>query len=250
MKLYKLDDAVIAMTELEKTESGNLPPRARSVLNQSLWLRAYAYAKKNRYDLAIEDMKRVTPAFNLFEDATEKLDEYKQEIRFHPECSKNLPRPEIGPAAAVKSSLPDQEEASQAKAVRPPEKTKAPKSDGTPDARQPGGSRPADLTFERATRGSSQPAVVERSQRSETVTERSPRVERSNVKQAKKNQAPGDNAEVKDGKIDSGAHGAAGALHDSDSKRYSNLLIKYFSEAHDSEPPSFEEWQSSGKKDF
>lgn len=267
MKAYKLDDAVKAMTEIEKTEGGNLPPRARSILNQSLWLRAYAYAKKNRYDLAIEDMKRVTPAFNSFDDASEKLEEYKEEVKFQPASAKNLARPSIGPKGETEIS-PDLEPTDRnagttaAKKIKkskravpaasPVTERKAPKvpESKVPEATEckavnPGISR----SEKRARSAHSSPEaptepVKEREEEEFRRLNQTAGPGRVTAEKQAKNGTVVDNLDGKEGKMSSGIPQA------SDTKRYSNLLIKYFSEAHDSEPPSFEEWQSSGKEDF
>ncbi len=78
MKSFQLGKAINTLSELEKTEKGDLPPHARAVLNQSLWLRSYKLAREKNYLQAVSDLARVTSNFTAFSDVEEKLEQYRK----------------------------------------------------------------------------------------------------------------------------------------------------------------------------
>jgi len=256
MLTYRLDDAINTLQELEKTENGDLPPRARAILNQSLWLRSYARAKKQQYARAIADLSAVTSTFISYDDVKEKSAEYKKLLSAHPE---------FADLSQTKTNEPDNPGVSDHH--RQKKKTVAsstePSTSSTPTRSKTNSADEAVLTqaSERALRR----VAAERAERvqvphispDEQSTEKSKpsldKQKQSKMVSNKPDSMKADSASAK--KKKSGKTDAA--LLDADMKRYSGLLVEYFSKAESSrssgqitEPPSYEEWSEGGKRDF
>lgn len=214
MRAFQLDEVINTMQELEKTEKGDLPPRARAVLDQSLWLRSYSHAKQHEYAKAISDLSFVTANFISYEDVVEKLAEYKKLLASHPEFA-SLNQAEKKPEPGINKKEPRVKTAS-AFSSESPKKTKL-KTPTDNSVSVPSAKNVSEAKEPRVADTSTRPQKIEKTTRSA------------------KSQS---------------------ALLDRDMKRYSNLLVEYFSSAesgqsdHVAEPPSYEEWTRGGKRDF
>ncbi len=214
MRAFQLDEVINTMQELEKTEKGDLPPRARAVLDQSLWLRSYSHAKQHEYAKAISDLSFVTANFISYEDVVEKLAEYKKLLASHPEFA-SVNQAEKKPEPGINKREPRVKMAG-AVSSESPKKTKL-----------------------------------------KTPTDNSVSVPSANTVSLAKEQKVDDTAtKVSKSEKTTRPSKSQSALLDRDMKRYSNLLVEYFSSAesgqsdHVAEPPSYEEWTRGGKRDF
>ncbi len=256
MLTYRLDDAINTLQELEKTENGDLPPRARAILNQSLWLRSYARAKKQQYAKAIADLSAVTSTFISYDDVKEKSAEYKKLLSAHPEFA------DLSQTKRDEPAIPGVSEQHRAKRKTIASSTEQ-SMPGTPKRSKTDSADEAVLTqaSERALRR----VAAERAERvhgphtsADDQSSEKPRPPVDKQKQSKSVSNKPDSIKAdstsakkkKSGKTDA-------ALLDADMKRYSGLLVEYFSRAESSrgsgqitEPPSYEEWSEGGKRDF
>lgn len=210
MRVFRLDEVIESMQELEKTEKGDLPPRARAVLNQSLWLRSYSFAKQHQYSKAISDLSFVTSDFISFEDVVEKLAEYKKLLAVHPEFD--------NPGNSVNETVkPDKRELDAKPSLKSPVQRKPQVKTQSNDSASAAGQK---SVSKQPLQAVTTPVLKETGK----TEKRSRKSEASNL--------------------------------DRDMKRYSNLLVEYFSTAesnpseHVAEPPSYEEWTKGGKRDF
>lgn len=290
MLTYQLDDAINTLQELEKTEKGDLPPRARAVLNQSLWLRSYAHAKKRDYAKAIGDLSLVTSTFISYDDVTEKLDQYKRLLAAHPEFGGQVDKiPSDTKLGKLERSLNAPSVKADAEPVSKDQKLKnssAQSKVDTTGSRETTGNqgiskrveavRNAEPTKRANAARNLEAATNQDATRDEDggrnrgradvgatserlTTPKGSLAEGASTKSPAASPARNDDAaqavsadkKKKRGKSDA-------ALIDTDMKRYSGLLVEYFSKAETSrstggqlaEPPSYEEWSASGKKDF
>lgn len=213
MRAFRLDEVINTMQELEKTEKGDLPPRARAVLDQSLWLRSYSFAKQHEYAKAIADLSFVSANFISFEDVVEKLAEYKKLLASHPEFS--------GPIQAQKTN--------EKKDILVKTTTPAVVIDPAKKAKSRSQSSNSGLAMAKTV-----PDLKQQLATSPAAVNEKPQTLEKTARPAK----------------------SQSALLDRDMKRYSNLLVEYFSSAesgqsdHVAEPPSYEEWTKGGKRDF
>ncbi|MDZ4835450.1 MAG: zinc ribbon domain-containing protein [Candidatus Melainabacteria bacterium] len=267
MRSFQLDKVIGTMQELEKTEKGDLPPRARAVLDQSLWLRSYSFAKQHEYAKAIADLSFVSANFVSFEDVVEKLAEYKKLLAGHPEFASpktmaeatkpdSNARKEAGRKTAASVSKPEIEMVSsqlhdESAVSNKPFKNKL---------------KPMDSGFAVSERGSavSGKGSAGLANDSAGLEKRSPGSEKVQLETTKQRvptkdslEAPVSGTSNKHAKIEKDKRSAKSqaALLDREMKRYSNLLVEYFSKAESgqgdlAEPPSYEEWTSAGKRDF
>jgi len=216
MLIYQLDDAINTLQELERTEKGDLPPRARAILNQSLWLRSYAHAKQKLYAKAIADLSQVTSVFISYDDVTDKMAEYKQLLARHPEFADGVP-------TANEKSKKNRTKI----AARTNNTEIAAKPDEQPLPAQEKNNTPREKKLKEAK--NTQPVSSEPTHSEKRLSKKSGRK----------------------------THDDAANL-DNDMKRYSGLLVDYFSKAEMSratgekvsEPPSYEEWSNGGKPSF
>ncbi len=222
MRSFQLDKVIAKLQDLEKTEKGDLPPRARAVLDQSLWLRSYSYAKQHEYAKAIADLSFVTSAFASFEDVTERLVEYKKLLARHPEFA----------GAKVASAKTAVLKSQNARNITAPDSAIA--SRKQMDSRSKAGEAPRQST--------NAPIRKTTTTMQDTDNEKVPTTATPTAKNTGRKDT--DKRPVK----------SQAAHLDRDMKRYSNLLVEYFSKAESgdsvAEPPSYEEWTSSGKHDF
>lgn len=334
MLTYQLDDAINTLQELEKTEQGDLPPRARAILNQSLWLRSYAHAKKQQYAKALADLSMVTNTFISYDDVTEKSAEYKKLLAAHPEfadlskdkgaskvastdSSRTKSQAKLAPHGAAqlgaiqmetavvssKKTKTDADDsailaAASERAMRRVAQEKAERANSVPSLRadresgssqreresitsrgerEPNSLRERESSSSRGVRETVSPrgereSASSKAQRelvsSQTSQESLARVERTTYAM----KTPQDKLRTAKSVSDrSGSEKEAGksavkrksgksdaALLDADMKRYSGLLVEYFSKAESgragggqlTEPPSYEEWSEGGKRDF
>jgi hypothetical protein len=234
MRSFQLDKVIAKLQDLEKTEKGDLPPRARAVLDQSLWLRSYSYAKQHEYAKAIADLSFVTSAFASFEDVTERLVEYKKLLARHPEFAGAKLASEK--TEVLKSKKERNKTVVEETAIASTVSRKQMDSRSKPgliasrvNERQSSDARISEKkTIMQDTYKETVPTTVTKATQTEKSTGR-----KDTDKRPVKSQA---------------------AHLDRDMKRYSNLLVEYFSKAESgdsvAEPPSYEEWTSSGKHDF
>lgn len=307
MLTYQLDDAINTLQELEKTEKGDLPPRARAVLNQSLWLRSYAHAKKRDYPKAIGDLSLVTSTFISYDDVTEKLDQYKRLLAAHPEFGGEVDKiPSDAKLGRMERSLNAPSVKADAEPVSKDQKLKnssARSKVDTTDSRETAGNQGTSKRAEAA--GNGEPTKHANGTRNAAGAGSAESTKRANARNsdatANQNATRSEDSARKRGRADVGvtssrlttqkgrlSEGAStksstasparnddaaqavsadkkkkrgkndAALIDIDMKRYSGLLVEYFSKAETSratggqlaEPPSYEEWSASGKKDF
>lgn len=243
MRAFRLDDAIRTLRSLEQTEHGDLPPRARSVLNQSLWLRSYSWAKQHNYGKAVRDLSRVTQDFASYEDAREKLISYRKLLASHPEFD----------TTAGSDHAPGQANATGSGNLRTMA-TRGQKTKPTPPSHK--SDRQAIALKNES--GISQNdgdslAALSRFERSQKKQLREKA--RTNEDSRTSHEEPVSLAQTKQAKE---KRKSQGDLLDQDMKRYSNLLVEYFSKAELTrasgerveEPPSYEEWAQSGKREF
>ncbi len=251
MRRYELDIAIRTLRELDRTEKGDLPPRARAVLNQCLWLRSYKLAKEQQYARALKDLSRVTPEFVSYDDVKEKKEAIEKLLASHPEFaggSNSASGKDVRKIAAIRTTA-TQRAKSEPRRARAEH---APSSDlGAP---APSKSESGSSTFndrERLTETSQEvispefePAIAKAT---EQILKGSANSQTSELRKREKNAG-----EVKSKKL------PKGNLPDRDMKRYSDLLVDYFSREESgrgegeqvAEPPSFEEWVRNGKGDL
>jgi hypothetical protein len=252
MLTYRLDDAINTLQELERTEKGDLPPRARAILNQSLWLRSYARAKNRQYSKALADLTAVSSTFISYDDVKEKSAEYKKLLSAHPEfadlsqtdeklsnkastkkrasANSNHESPAITAATLKRSRTSSKDEAILTQATERALRQVSAERDERVRKRE---TTPSENSSENPE------ASVEKRKQAKTVSD-------------KTNSNKLDSEPLK--KRKSGKNDAA--LLDADMKRYSGLLVEYFTKAETTrsgqlaEPPSYEEWTEGGKRDF
>ncbi len=255
MRRYELDNAIRTLRELDRTEKGDLPPRARSVLNQCLWLRSYKFAKEKQYGRALKDLSRVTPDFVSYDDVREKKDEFEKLLARHPEFSGDAGYPaavktkrkiassQIVPSVRTKPT--DGELPGHSVLSLPKPNLVSGASDLLKSESQSSGRK----RQERLTGGDNKElsSKIEPELANPESREQKDLIFTTLV--AGKQETAGDKKTKKSPK---------GNLPDRDMKRYSDLLVDYFSREQSgrtegeqiSEPPSFEEWVHNGKGDF
>jgi hypothetical protein len=272
MLSYQLDEAINTLQELEKTEKGDLPPRARAILDQSLWLRSYAHAKKQQYAKAIADLSSVTKVFISYDDVTEKLEEYKKLLASHPEFAdaSNLAKSQatngLGKNGKTLAGKPAKSKANRA---AEPDRTASSSqqnwtaSRGLIEGRSDRSKLAAKPQSEQATSASQQRRTNADGMGEKEGSSNEKRTSRLEAKRSQVTAGDVDKPHTSPLKADAKspyrkkARGDA-ALLDSDMKRYSGLLVEYFSKAEASrasggqlaEPPSYEEWTAGGKREF
>lgn len=253
MLTYRLDDAINTLQELEKTEHGDLPPRARAILNQSLWLRSYARAKKQQYAKAIADLSAVTSTFISYDDVKEKSAEYKKLLAAHPE---------FADLSQTKSNEPanpgvSEQHRSKKKTIASSTEQGTPKRSKTDSADEAVLTQASERALRRVAAERAERVQVPHTSPADQSSEMSkPTVDKQKQPKTVSNKPDSIKADStsakkkKSGKTDA-------ALLDADMKRYSGLLVEYFSKAESSrgsgqiaEPPSYEEWSEGGKRDF
>ncbi|MBX9669839.1 MAG: zinc ribbon domain-containing protein [Candidatus Obscuribacterales bacterium] len=250
MRRYELDIAIRTLRELDRTEKGDLPPRARAVLNQSLWLRSYKLAKEQQYARALKDLSRVTPEFVSYDDVKEKKEAIGQLLASHPEFASG------GNSASGKDvrKIAASRTAPTLRATSEPRRARAddaPSSDlGAPVPPKSESKSSTRNDRERLTETSQDVISLEFEPAIAKATEqilKSANSQTSELRKREKNAG-----EVKSKKL------PKGNLPDRDMKRYSDLLVDYFSREESgrgegeqvAEPPSFEEWVRNGKGDL
>ncbi|MBX3138177.1 zinc ribbon domain-containing protein [Candidatus Obscuribacterales bacterium] len=253
MLTYRLDDAINTLQELEKTENGDLPPRARAILNQSLWLRSYARAKKQQYAKAIADLSAVTSTFISYDDVKEKSAEYKKLLAAHPEFA------DLSQTKSNEPATPEVSEQHRAKkkTIASSTEQSTPKRSKTDSADEAVLAQASERALRRVAAERAERVQVPQISPEEQSSEKSkPTVDKQKQPKTVSNRPDSIKADStsakkkKSGKTDA-------ALLDADMKRYSGLLVEYFSKAESSrgsgqiaEPPSYEEWSEGGKRDF
>ena len=279
MRAYRLDKAVYCLRELEKTEHGDLPPHARAVLNQSLWLRSYSYAKQHKYAKAVADLADVTAEFASYEDARDKLEKYRKLLASHPE----LGDPDTA-QAGNKSAKSSTQSSRKPSSITSTDSIASTEQAASRDARKP--------AMRRGSAANDQGTPTEIVNNKEEGSQPNPRESAEQKAPARSTSRDGINNVSRDalnnaskGALNNTSKGAQNKISkdardgmpkstinntsrstsrktleatNDDMKRYSGLLLDYFSKADSTraqgkpvkEPPSYEEWIQSGKAAF